>query len=67
MRRSHCLRSFLLLIAAILQASSQASAGSHGTAVNLGRAWEAFHKAGQENKLVMLVHISGVFEDPAFT
>ena len=67
MRRNHCLRSFLLLIATILQASSQAPAGSHGTTVNLGRAWEAFHKATQENKLVMLVHISGVFEDPAFT
>jgi hypothetical protein len=41
--------------------------GSHGTAVDLGRAWEAFHRAPQEKKLILLVHISGMFEDPTFT
>ena len=41
--------------------------GSHGTAVHLGRAWEAFHRAPEEKKLILLVHISGMFEDPTFT
>jgi hypothetical protein len=41
--------------------------GSHGTAVNIGRAWEAVHRATEEQKLLLLIHISGVFEDPTFT
>jgi hypothetical protein len=41
--------------------------GNHGTAVHIGRAWEAVHQAEQEKKLLLLVHLSGVFEDPAFT
>ena len=77
MRSYHFLPPTLILIATLiagLQASSSALAGdraqlggSHGTAVDLGRAWEAVQRAGQENKLLMLVHIAGVFEDPTFT
>jgi hypothetical protein len=55
-----------------LLGSSQAAAGEraegvHGTAVHFGKAWEAAHRATQENKLLLLVHISGMFEDPKFT
>jgi hypothetical protein len=77
MRSYHFLPPTLVLIATLtvgFQASSPALAGdrtqlagSHGTAVDLGRAWEAVQRAGQENKLLMLVHIAGVFEDPTFT
>lgn len=74
MRRKHCLLSILFMAAVLwgLHAPGQAAerpqpAGSHGTAVHLGKAWEAAHKATQENKLLLLVHISGMFEDPTFT
>jgi hypothetical protein len=74
MRRNHCWSTFLLLLAmGCAQASSQAlggggsPGGSHGTAVHMGKAWEAFNKGAQENKLLFLVHISGIFEDPTFT
>jgi len=77
MRNLHALSRTLVLVAtsiAALQTAGPAVAaeraqpgGSHGTAVNLGRAWEAVHRAAEENKLLMLVHIAGVFEDPTFT
>jgi hypothetical protein len=76
MRRTRCLPSFVLLAATVLagwQAARPAlgdkrfHAGSHGTAVYFGKAWEAYNKAAQEKKLLFLVHISGMFEDPTFT
>ena len=77
MRRHHCSPPMLVLMAmAILgvHASGRTLAGerpqpggSHGTAVNIGSAAEAFHKATQEKKLLLLVHISGMFDDPTFT
>jgi len=45
----------------------QQAGGIHGTAVNFGKAWEAVQRATQEKKLLLLVHISGMFEDPNFT
>jgi hypothetical protein len=55
------------LLAGAFAAERPPPGGSHGTAINLGRAWEAVHKATQEKKLLLLVHISGMFEDPTFT
>lgn len=77
MRRHHGLSPMLVLMAMgilgvaalgrTLAGEQPQRAGSHGTAVNLNRAWEAVHKAKQEKKLLMLVHVSGIFEDPTFT
>lgn len=77
MRRYHFVPTMLILIATTtfgFHAANLALAdlppllgGSHGTAVNFGSAGEAVHRATQEKKLLLLVHISGVFEDPTFT
>lgn len=56
-----------IALGACLTPAAEPPAGNHGTAVHIGKAWEAYHRAGQESKLLLLVHISGMFEDPAFT
>ena len=75
MRSYHCLPPMLVLMAicgwhasgGVVAGEPPQLGGSHGTAVHLGRAWEAFHRAPEEKKLILLVHISGMFEDPTFT
>jgi hypothetical protein len=53
----------------VLPAANAAPACSnHGTAVTFfENPPDAFRQAARENKLVLMVHLSGNFEDPAFT
>jgi hypothetical protein len=75
MRRAHFVPSMLTLLATLGSCAAILArpelpplpGGSHGTAVNFGSAAEAVHRASEEKKLLLLVHISGVFEDPTFT
>jgi len=77
MRRIHFWPPLLVLTATVLwglhafdravAGDSRQAGGIHETAVNFGKAWEAAQRATQEKKLLLLVHISGMFEDPNFT
>jgi hypothetical protein len=47
---------------------SEASCGSYGTSVKfMSSPSEAARRAKTEEKLVFVLHVSGHFEDPAFT
>jgi hypothetical protein len=48
--------------------SESESPSCHGTAVNfVDTPVEAARQAGQQKKLVLVLHVSGHFEDPGFT
>ena len=49
-------------------AKAEGSCGSHGTAVEfVDSPKEAAAQAKKEQKLVFVLHVSGLFEDPRFT
>ncbi len=49
-------------------AKAEGSCGTHGTAVEfLDSPKEAAEQAKKEQKLVFVLHVSGLFEDPRFT
>jgi hypothetical protein len=52
----------------ILKPSTGATCGDHGTAIHFEKNPSlAAKKALKEEKLVMVLHVSGDFENPAFT
>ena len=52
----------------LLPAAEQASCGNHGTTIDfLDTPKEAATQAKKEGKLVLVLHVSGNFEDPQFT
>jgi hypothetical protein len=52
----------------ILKASGAATCGDHGTSIHFEKTpKDAAKKAQKEEKLVFVVHISGLFEDPDLT
>ena len=56
----------LLFLPGALRAEQEC--GSHGTSVNfVDTPAEAARKAKQEQKLVLVLHVSGHFEDPGLT
>jgi hypothetical protein len=51
-----------------LDKAEQTSCGNHGTAIEfLDSPKEAAAQAKKETKLVLMLHVSGNFEDPRFT
>jgi hypothetical protein len=47
--------------------ASKATCGSHGTTIDfLDTPQEAAKQAKKENKLVFVLHVSGIFDDPRF-
>jgi len=51
-----------------IKASEQATCGDYGTSIHFEKSpKEAADKAQKEEKLVFVVHISGIFEDSDFT
>jgi len=51
-----------------LKLSDEATCGDHGTSIHFERTpKEAAKRAQKEEKLVFVVHISGLFEDPNLT
>ncbi|MBY0233127.1 MAG: hypothetical protein K2W96_27910 [Gemmataceae bacterium] len=49
-------------------AKDEATCGSHGTAIDfVDTPNDAAKKAKKEEKLVLVLHVSGNFEDPRFT
>jgi hypothetical protein len=51
-----------------LETGKRPAAACHGTAVDfVGTPVEAAQLAREEKKLVMVLHVSGYFEDPTFT
>ena len=52
----------------VLTPGAQAGCGKHGTQVEfVDTPKEAAEKAKKEEKLVFVLHLSGIFEDPKFT
>jgi hypothetical protein len=52
----------------VLQPPSEASCGNHGTSVHFVKTpSEAAKQALKEEKLVFVLHVSGLFENPDFT
>lgn len=48
--------------------AAEGTCGKHGTAVQfVDSPSEAARQARQEEKLVLVLHVSGLFEDPALT
>lgn len=57
-----------LLPAADKKEAEESSCGNHGTAIQfLDTPREAAAQAKKEEKLVLVLHVSGNFEDPEFT
>ncbi len=75
MRRKFLAVPFALLLAAAIWAdqpklttTERPQTACHGTTVDfVGTPVEAAKLAKQEKKLVMVLHVSGYFEDPDFT
>ena len=68
------MRALTLALAAALvaglamAAEARAGCGKHGTQVEfVDTPKEAAEKAKKEEKLVFVLHLSGIFEDPKFT
>jgi hypothetical protein len=54
--------------APILPPAAEGTCGNHGTAVEfVATPREAAEQAKKEQKLVFVLHLSGIFEDPRFT
>lgn len=75
MRRKFLMLPFGFLLAAAvgadeakLETGKRPPSAGHGTAVDfVGTPVEAAKLAKEEKKLVMVLHVSGYFEDPDFT
>jgi hypothetical protein len=62
------MRYLIPLTALAIVCPGRADAGCHGTAVDfVATPSEAAHIAKKDQKLVLVLHVSGHFEDPRFT
>ncbi len=58
----------VLSLSGVSAAAEGASCGNHGTAVQfVDTPSEAAREAAREHKLVLVLHVSGLFEDPKLT